>query len=373
MTWRADVPYNELPLLPPRQEIETKRVLKAAIEARAALAALDQAVRRIPNPTVLVNAIPLLEAQASSEIENIVTTTDDIFKFAQDEAAATNPATKETLQYRTALFAGFESVQTRPLSVSTATDVCSIIKRRDMGVRSSSGTYIGDPATQRAIYTPPTGEAAIRDKLTNWQEFVHNSPGFDPVVVMALAHYQFEAIHPFEDGNGRTGRILNILLLVDAGLLHQPILYLSRYIIERKSEYYERLQAVTERGEWEEWVLYLLEGLRLTALWTVSKIDAIHDLQVRTGETIRERTTGGVNADLLAVLFEQPYCRIVNVMERCGVSRPTATGWLNALVTAGVLQDVKVGRERLFINLPFFELLRRDETPIADELEPTLF
>jgi Fic family protein len=372
MTWRADVAYNDLPLLPPTVEIETKRVLKAAIEARAALAALDQALRRIPNPTVLINAIPLLEAQASSEIENIVTTTDDIFKFAQDENSATNPATKETLQYRTALFSGFESVQRRPLSVSTAVEVCSIIKRRDMDVRESSGTYIGDPRTQQAIYTPPSGEDVIRDKLSNWQDFVHNSRALDPVVVMALAHYQFEAIHPFEDGNGRTGRILNILLLVDAGLLHQPVLYLSRYIIERKSEYYERLQAVTELGQWEEWVLYLLEGLRATAVWTVKKIDAIHDLQLRTGDVVRASTTTGANADLLAVLFEQPYCRIANVMSRCGVSRPTATGWLTALVEAGVLQDLKVGRERLFINVPFFALLQRDELSDHSQ-EPTLF
>ena len=372
MTWVADIPYNELPALPPQPDVETKQVLKAVTEARAALAALDQAVRRIPNPTVLINAIPLLEAQASSEIENIVTTTDDLFKFAHDEAAATNPATKETLQYRTALFAGFDSVQKRPLSISTASDVCSIIKRREMPIRSGLGTYIGDPSTQRAIYTPPAGEAAIRDKLSNWQNFVHNSRALDPVVVMAIAHYQFEAIHPFEDGNGRTGRILNILLLVDAGLLHQPILYLSRYIIERKSEYYERLQAVTEHGEWEEWILYMLEGLRITALWTVRKIDAIHNLQVETRETIRATTSGGVNADLLAVLFEQPYCRIANVMDRCAVSRPTATAWLNALVAAGVLQDIKVGRERLFINTRFFDLLMRAEDE-ADNLEPTLF
>jgi Fic family protein len=372
MVWRADVPYNELPSLPPSGQIETVPVLKAAIEARAALAALDQAVRRIPNPTVLINAIPLLEAQASSEIENIVTTTDELFKFAQDEASATNPATKETLQYRTALFAGFESVQSRPLSVSTATEVCSIIKSRDMRVRSLPGTYIGDPSTSSAIYTPPTGVDVIRDKLSNWQEFIHNASGLDPLVVMALAHYQFEAIHPFEDGNGRTGRILNILLLVDAGLLHQPILYLSRYIIERKSEYYARLQAVTERAEWEEWILYLLEGLRATALSTVRKIDAIHELQDRTRDTIRVVTSNGVNADLLAVLFEQPYCRIANVMERCAVSRPTATGWLNSLIAAGVLRDVKVGRDRLFINGAFFALLTRDEID-ASPFEPTLF
>ncbi|MDF2443987.1 MAG: hypothetical protein JWR01_2190 [Subtercola sp.] len=370
MTWSPDRPYNALPELPPAAEIETVRVLKATIEARAALATLDQALRRIPNPTVLINALPLLEAQASSEIENIVTTADDLFKFAQDEAGATNPATKETLRYRTALFAGFESLQQRPLSISTAVEICTLIKQRSMSVRSAPGTYIGDPSTKTAIYTPPTGQSVIRDKLSNWQEFLHASNGLDPLVVLAVTHYQFEAIHPFEDGNGRTGRILNILILVSAGLLHQPILYLSRFIIENKAEYYARLLAVTAHGEWEAWILFLLEGLRQTALSTIRKIDAIFELQAVTQERIRTTTTAGANADLLAVLFEQPYCRIANVMDRCHVSRPTATGWLNALVAAGVLTDVKVGRERLFVNARFFDILVREER-LSGSTEPT--
>ncbi|MGA1836444.1 Fic family protein [Herbiconiux sp. 11R-BC] len=347
-------------------------MLKSAIEARAALAALDQAMRRIPNPHVLINAIPLLEAQASSEIENIVTTTDDLFRFAGDESAASDPATKETLQYRAALFAGFAGLATRPLSVSSAIDVCSIVKHREMPIRSRSGTFIGNPVTQKAVYTPPVGEAVIRDKLTNWQEFIHDARGLDPLVVMAIAHYQFEAIHPFDDGNGRTGRILNILLLVEAGIIQQPVLYLSRFIIEHKDEYYDRLLAVTKDGEWEEWILFLLEGLRATAVWTVRKIDAIHHLQERAREAIRSVTPGGPNADLLAVLFEQPYCRIANVMGACGVSRPTATGWLNSLVANGVLSDVKVGRERLFINVALVTLLTRAESE-GGEAEPTLF
>jgi len=372
VTWAPDKPYNELPPLPPAAEIETKRVLRATIGARAALASLDQAARRIPNPTVLINSIPLLEAQASSEIENIVTTADELFRFAQDEAAASNPATKEALQYRTALFAGFERVQMRPLSVNTAIEVCSNVKLRDMPVRNLPGTYIGNPVTKQAIYTPPVGESIIRDKLSNWEEFIHAPGELDPLIVLAVAHYQFEAIHPFEDGNGRTGRILNLLLLVNAGLLHLPILYLSRYIIENKSAYYSLLLGVTSDGEWEDWVLFILEGLRQTALSTVRKIDAIHALQEQTMERIRIVTRAGGNADLLAVLFEQPYCRITNVIERCRVSRPTATGWLNSLVAAGVLIDVRAGRERLFINSHFLQLLTRDERS-SQEPEPTLF
>lgn len=372
MTWIAGKPYNDLPALPPAVDLESKKVLKATIEARTALASLDQASRRIPNPTVLINTIPLLEAQASSEIENIVTTADDLFKFAQDESGATSSETKETLRYRTALFSGIESMRARPLSVTTAIEVCSIIHSREMIIRNLPGTFIGNPVTKKAIYTPPEGERLLRDKLFNWEQFIHAANDLDPLVTLAVAHYQFEAIHPFADGNGRTGRILNILLLMQAGLLHHPVLNLSRYIIENKADYYRLLLAVTESGAWEEWILFILEGIRQASLSTVQKIDAIHELEAATQEIIRAVTTGGANADLLSVLFEQPYCRIASVMTRCKVSRPTATGWLNSLVEAGTLIDVRVGRERLFVNTDFFDLLVRPDFPTPSD-EPTLF
>lgn len=370
MVWDAKKAYQELPELPPRHEIETKSVLKATVEARAALAALDQAARRITNPTVLINSIPLLEAQASSEIENIVTTADDLFKFAQDEASATNPATKETLNYRKALFLGIGLIRARPLSTNTAIELCTIVKARDMDIRKLTGTYIGNPLTHDAIYTPPVGESVIRDKLSNWERFIRNPSGLDPLVAMAIAHYQFEAIHPFEDGNGRTGRIINVLMLMNVGLISEPILYLSRYIIEKKDEYYRLLLEVTRDGNWEEWILFMLEGIRKTALSTISKIDRIQELQDDMLARIRA-ITSMANADLLAVLFEQPYCRIANVVQRCSVSRPTATNWLNSLVEGGALIDVRAGRERIFINTRFFELLMRPER--APEPEPTLF
>lgn len=359
MSWRPGVPYNDLPLLPPKVEVETKAVLKATIEARAALAALDQAARRIP--TVLVNSLPVLEAQASSEIENIVTTTDDLFRFLNDDSPSSSPEVRETLRYRTALFGGVESLDSRPLSVTTAIDVCSTIHSREMGVRALPGTFIGSPTTGHVIYTPPVGVSVINDMLSNWESFIHASAGFDPLVVLALTHYQFEAIHPFSDGNGRTGRILNVLLLVEAGILSQPILYLSRYLIENRSEYYRLLLGVTSDGAWADWVLFILEGLRQTAVATVRKIDDIVALQDHVQSRIRELTTGGSNGDFLAVLFEQPYCRISDVIRRCGVSRPTATSWLNALVGGGVLEDLRVGRERIFINSEFVEVLTRSE------------
>lgn len=374
MVWSAEVAYNELPPLPPSADYETRAVLRATIEARAAIAALDQAALRMPNPAVLINAIPLLEAQASSEIENIVTTTDELFRYAQDFSESATPETKETLRYRAALFAGLDAVRTRPLSVSTAVEVCTIIHRREMNVRRLSGTFIGDQRTKKAIYTPPTGERVIRDKLSNWENFLHRADGVDPLIVMAVAHYQFEAIHPFEDGNGRTGRILNILFLVHAGLLQSPILYLSRYIIQNKDDYYRLLLAVTRDQAWEEWILFMLNGLRETAANTLRKVDEIQQLQARVRDEIRTLTTAGSSSDLLDILFENPYCRISNVMERCGVSRPTATGWLNALVQGGTLVDVKVGRDRLFINARFFDILARYE-PLdgSSEPPPTLF
>lgn len=361
MSWNPGNPYNELPPLPPTAEIDSKSILKSTIEARAALATLDQAAQRIPNPAVLINSLPLLEAQASSEIENIVTTAEDLFAYANNEDAAPNPETKETLRYRRALFAGIRLMEQRPLSASVAIEVCSLIQGRHVQVRNLPGTIIGNPLTQQTIYTPPSGAALITQKLSNWEQFIHGARDIDPLIRMAVAHYQFEAIHPFSDGNGRTGRIMNVLMLIEAGVIQHPILYLSRFFIRHRSDYYRLLLGVTAENAWEPWILHVLEGVRATALSTVAKIDAIAALQQSTLDAIRRVTKTGANADLLAVLFEQPYSRITNVMERCSVSRPTATSWLTALRDAGVLVDVRAGRERLFINTGFIALLTRDE------------
>lgn len=285
---------------------------------------------------------------------------DTAIRFAEDPDAANNPATKETLRYREALFAGLEAIRDRPLSATTAVDVCERIHHRRMTVRTLPGTFIGNPTTRRAIYTPPTGERIIRDKLSNWAEYLHAQDGVDPLVKMAVAHYQFEAIHPFEDGNGRTGRILNVLYLVEAGLLHAPILFLSRYIIQSKQTYYRLLLGVTRDGSWEEWIRFILRGIAETAEQTIAKIDEVQELQELVRNAMRESTSAGRNADLLDLLFEKPYARISDVIERCGVSRPTATAWLDALVATGVLLTTKIGRERLFINARFLGILARD-------------
>ncbi len=360
MSWNPEVPFNDLPALPPPGiDLEPKHVLKATIEARTALATLVQAGQLLPNPNILIHAVPLLEAQASSEIENIVATADELFKHA--DSGGGDHATKEALRYRSALFAGVESIKSRPLTAVTAAHVCSTLQGRDVAVRAVPGTRIANPATQRIVYAPPEGADLIREKLSDWERFVHDGDDLDPLVRMALAHYQFEAIHPFHDGNGRTGRVVNILMLIDAGLLNDPTLYLSRAIIARKNDYYRLLRAVTADGAWIEWILYMLDVVRESATSTARKIGAIRACQEDIAVRARVATTGGRDARFLAVLFEQPYCRINTVAERCDVSRQTASSWLHALVDARLLSDVKVGRELLFVNDELLNVLTRPE------------
>ena len=361
MRWDPQTPYDSLPLLPPAVDLESKKVLKSAIGARAALAGLDQAALNLPNPAVLLYAMPLLEAQASSEIENIVTTADALLKYAQTDRDAGESATKEAFRYRTALFEGVRAIQLRPLTSGTAELVCTGIKNREMAIRRLAGTRIANPATGEVIYSPPEGADLIREKLANWESFIHADDGLDPLVRMAVAHYQFEAIHPFHDGNGRAGRIINILMLIEAGLIAEPILYMSRFINSHKNDYYRLLIGVTRDGAWEPWILYILEAVRQTAESTAAKVAAIRTVQQEIYDQARSASHGGRNADFLAVLFEQPYTRIQMVVNRCGVSRPTATSWLNDLVSASILTARKFGRDRVFVNQRFLDVLLRNE------------
>lgn len=358
VSWDPEHSFNALPPLPPRGiELEPKSVLKATIEARAALATLNQAAQLLPNPSVLIHTVPLLEAQASSEIENIVTTADELFKHV--DTGGGDHATKEALRYRSALFAGVEAIRSRPLSAGTATTICSRLQGRQMDIRSLPGTRIANPASGAVIYAPPEGAALIREKLNDWERFIHADDDLDPLVRMAVAHYQFEAIHPFHDGNGRTGRVINILLLIGAGLLDDPILYLSRSIIRRKNDYYRLLRAVTASGAWIDWIHYMLVAVQESAASTTRKISAIRARQDEIADRARAATPGGRDAQFLAVLFEQPYCRIQTVVDRCQVSRQTASTWLHSLVETGVLSNVKVGRELLFVNHEFLDVLTR--------------
>lgn len=357
-------PFNDLPLLPPAGEVETKAVLKACIEARAALEGLKQAGARLPNQAVLINSIPLLEAQASSEIENIVTTSDALFRYAQIEDQTPDPATKEALRYRTALERGFRSLSQRPISTNTAIEVCTQIRGVSMQIRRVPGTALGNLASGEVVYSPPEGESLLREQLSNWERFIHQSESIDPLVRMAVAHYQFEAIHPFTDGNGRTGRVLNLLILVQLGLLELPVLYLSRAIIRSKSEYYRLLLAVTTQGSWEDWIVYMLDAVAQTAGWTTCKIKAIQQLQAYAMEYIRSKAPKIYSRELVDMIFTQPYCRIQNLVESEIAKRQTASVYLKTLESIGVLKEVKVGREKLFIHPNFVRLLTSDDHPV---------
>jgi Fic family protein len=357
MVFRADRPYNDLPLLPPRAELETRPVLKACILAREAIAAARMAAHLIPNPDILLNTIPILEAQASSEIENIVTTTDRLFRFANDPGSRADPATREALRYRAALREGSAALTRRPLSVSTAVLVCRAIRDVEVDIRSTTGTVLANERTGATIYTPPEGETLLREKLANWEAYLHAEDGIDPLVKMAVAHYQFEAIHPFTDGNGRTGRILNLLYLVEAGLLESPTLYLSKPLLRRRSEYYQRLLEVTIDEAWEPWVLFMVEAVRETSEWTSAKIAAIRDLMADTEQTIRTRAPKLPAHDLVQVIFTQPYCRVANLVERDIARRHTAMTYLKALAELGLLRERREGRENLFLNPAFLALL----------------
>jgi len=271
-------------------ELETKAILKQCIQARAALAELKGAAELIPNPSILINTLPLLEAQASSEIENIVTTTDRLFQFRELIAQA-DPATKEALRYSRALLDGYQAVQKRPLTTRTAEEICTRIKGVQMQVRRVPGTALANERTGEIVYTPPEGEDRLRSLLANWERFLHETTDLDPLIRMAVAHYQFEAIHPFTDGNGRTGRVLNSLFFIHENLLTLPILYLSRYIIQHKADYYRLLMDVTRAAAWEAWVKFMIAAVEETASWTTAKVEAIRELQSKTAAYVREGFT----------------------------------------------------------------------------------
>ncbi len=357
MTFRPERPYNDLPLLPPSRDIETKSILKACTEARVALTELLVSGQLIPNQAVLISSIPLLEAQASSEIENIVTTTDRLFRFVNEESNQADAATKEALRYRTALREGFRLLEQRPLSTSIAVKVCRTIKGLDLDIRATPGTALVNEATGAVIYTPPDGQDLLRDKLANWERYIHEAEDIDPIIRLAVMHYQFEAIHPFTDGNGRTGRVLNLLFLVDKGLLEIPILYLSRYIIRNKSLYYQRLLAVTTNSEWENWILFMIEAVKETAQWSTLKIRAIRDLLNETTARIRQELPKIYSRELAEIIFVNPYCRIGDLVDSGIAKRQTASTYLKALVEIGVLREIKSGRENLFINPAMLDLL----------------
>jgi Fic family protein len=355
------IPFNDLPPLPPAEDIETKPVLKKCIEATRQLEGLRQAAKRIPNQDVLINSIPLREAKDSSAIENIVTTNDKLFRFASTDDGHADPATREVLRYRTALRNGFDSLKVRPLMVQTALTLCRTIKGYDLDVRAVPGTTLRNHATGDVIYTPPEGAAVITEKLRNWEAYLHDDNGVDPIIRMAIGHYQFEAIHPFPDGNGRTGRALNILYLIDQKRLDLPILYLSQYINANRASYYRLLMDVTAHGAWESWILFMLDAVQHTARWTTEKIEAIEALMEETVHHVKARLPKIYSRELVELLFTQPYCRIGDVVGSGIASRNIAAKYLKELAAVDVVFQHKEGREVLYLNTRFLHLLKNDK------------
>jgi Fic family protein len=358
----------------PMDEWENTQVFRACIKANKALAALSEAAALLPNPDVMLSSLVLLESQASSEIENIVTTTDALFQYAAKDPARADLAIKETLQYRESLYHGLDQLRSRPIATRLIEEICSKTKGMEMHVRKVPGTALVNARTQETIYTPPQGEALLREKLADWERFFHAEEAdgerggeIDPLVRMAVLHYQFEAIHPFLDGNGRTGRVLNLLYLVDKGLLASPVLYLSRYILQNRARYYALLLAVSREGSveaWQQWLLYMLEAVRETAVWTLEKIKAIARLMQSTHVQIQRDTKlanrEGVQKGLVELIFRLPYCRVADVVDAQIAKRQTAAVYLQTLADNGILQMQVNGREKLYLNHRLIDLLKNE-------------
>ena len=351
-------PWNNIPELPPVADIESREILRACISASSELAKVNALVKILPNEAVLVHTLPLQEARRSSEIENIVTTNDELYRAMTFNTPPISPATKEVLHYREALWEGLDNLRDRPiLNMPLFERICSRIRDVEMRVRRSQVTII-NPTTQETIYTPPTGYENLIRLLTNLEHFINdNYDELQPLVKLAVIHYQFEAIHPFTDGNGRTGRILNILYLIHQGLLDVPILYLSRFFIQNRSEYYRYLREVTEVGKWQQWILYILEAVTQTSQDTASRIEAISTLIDNVITKARGKTKAIEREGFVDLLFKWPYCKISIVQDELKCSRLTATKYLNEMVEIGLLKRLKFGREYYYINTSLMELL----------------
>ncbi|HEX4839541.1 MAG TPA: Fic family protein [Rhabdochlamydiaceae bacterium] len=358
MSFDCQIPYNDLPSIPPNVELETPKVLKEAIQASRALAELKGASDLIPNQILLIQAIGLQEAKSSSEIENIVTTNDQLYLAFAQSGSNIDSETKEVLFYKDALWHGYKALtEDRLLTTPLFIELVQIINKTTEGIRTLPGTKLQNPLTKQVIYTPPEGESVIRDKLSNLEKFIYTNKDLDPLVKMAIIHYQFEAIHPFSDGNGRVGRILNILYLIHEKLLDLPILYLSQYIIAHKEAYYLGLRGVTMENRWEEWILFMLIGITETATKARLCILKIQALMQKTTETIKKNLPRIYSKELVEVIFQQPYCKI-RFLENAGIARrQTASFYLKELERFGILKSVKIGNEIYYIHTELYKIL----------------
>ena len=363
-------PYNDLPLLPPAGAIENDAgILKKLVTTSRALATFGANVQRLPNPGMLVNTIALQEAQASTAIENIFTTEDELYKAISDTAREdqANPATKEVLRYREALWEAYRKLQKdNAISADLAVHIFRQIKATTAGIRPPQAQVVirqgeSEFRTGEIVYTPPRGEAVLQNLMTNLFHFLNDDETYplDPILKMCIAHYQFEAILPFQDGNGRTGRILNLLYLVQKGLLSQPVLYLSKYIIVNKTDYYYNLGGVTQRGAWRSWLLFMLDAVEVTATLSSELIDEIvaqMNVTLEHGKRHIKWYTKEVNE----ALFHQPYSRLKTLGNAVGKkSRTTLTKYMDELVQAKILTPKKEGVDVFYLNDDLIRILQR--------------
>ena len=347
---------NNLPL---KKEIETPKVLKKAISANRALANLNGVARIIPNSAILINSLVLQEAKDSSAIENIITTHDELYRANLDIESVTNEA-KEVQNYKEALLRGFSLVKdTKLLLKKHIVEIQAVLEQNDAGVRKQSGTNLKNSLTGEVIYTPPQDYETIQELLTNLENYINEPNDIDSLVNMAIIHHQFESIHPFYDGNGRTGRIINILYLILKDLLDIPVLYLSRYIITYKADYYRLLQEVRTKDKWEEWILYMLDAVEKTSLETIELINNISELMIKTQDKISQDLPKIYSKDLVEILFMHPYTKIDFLVGKMGLHRHTASTYLNELENIGILKPIKIGRSKYFINLELFDMLKK--------------
>lgn len=350
----------QLPTLPLAIDLETKAVLKSAVQANKNLAELKGVVKTIPNETILINTLALQEAKDSSAIESIITTQDELYKAELMVRKFMTPAAKEVRSYAEALKSGFQLVSTNGLLTNNIIiEIYRCIKQNNGGFRTTRGTTLKNERTNEIVYQPPQNYDEIVQHMRNLELYINDSElsDVDPLIKMAVIHHQFESIHPFSDGNGRTGRIINILYLVQQGLLDLPVLYLSRYIISNKGEYYKLLQSVRDKGNWEEWILFMLKGVEVTAKETIQLIIGVRTLMQQYKHEIRTNLSKIYSQDLLNNLFRHPYTKIEFLMNELSVSRPTATSYLNQLEASGLLLKQKIGRENFYLNLQLYQLI----------------
>lgn len=347
-------------LLPPEVDLETKRVLKRLAGAHRALAELKGFADTMPNKNILINAVTINEAKDSSEIENIITTHDELFK-AMSQTNYHNSAAKEVVNYRTALWNGYEAIKEKQLlTINMMIDIQQHIEKNRAGIRKLPGTVLRNETTGEVVYTPPSGEKEIVALMSNLERYMNDDSDMtDPLIKLAVIHHQFESIHPFYDGNGRTGRIINVLYLVLKELLDSPILYLSRYIIRNKTAYYRLLQEVRTKGVWEEWILFMLDGIEETATETLKLIKKINALVEKTAEDILTTLPKIYSRELVDLLFYEFYTKTIYIEKGLRVSRRTAVTYLTALEEGGFLVSERMGRERIYLNKRLFEVVRQ--------------